>query len=93
MDNALTSTHIVFFLRIMKDLAMRIKEAVEIRSHIERLGILVDPQTRETLVRNMNAFVRDGNGVDFKLHAHDDVYVRVVLARCENTQSGITLLK
>ncbi len=78
---------------MVKDLATRFKEATEIRSHIERLGILVDPQTRQTLVDNMNAFVRDGCGADFKLHAYDDVYVRVVLARGKDTQSGITLLK
>lgn len=76
-----------------KSSSVRLKEAMDVRANLERMGLLVEPKNVELVRNHMNAFVRgDGCSRNFKLRVKDDCSLSVVLACDAAVESGITVV-
>ncbi len=76
-----------------KSSEVRLKEAMDVRANLERMGLFVDPNNAKLVRDHMNAFVReDGCSRQFKLRVKDDCSLSIILACDVAVESGITVV-
>lgn len=77
----------------MKSVEQRVSESIEIRKQLEKLGIMLDVQHRDTVRLLMNEFIRTGKSCNESLRLDLKTSIIVKMTNKENAKSGVVLQK
>lgn len=75
----------------MKQETIRVEEALSIRAQLQKLGLLVDDDTRLKLKLASNEYVRTGYASTFRLKIDAKTRVIIHFRSNEGQQSGVVL--
>ena len=75
----------------LKPDAVRVREAVQVRQQLQRLGAMQDPDAAQYIAELTNAYVRTAEAARFRLKVTDVHIVNVTLNPHVGQASGIAL--
>ena len=78
----------------LKSVKVRLAECMSIRSQLENMGILTQPQIKEELTQRFNAYVRNGDSDTFDLKIpRTQTGFQIRLTNKVGKQSGISMVR